>query len=89
MGGCCAILFIVIYLVWRKILEKEIGILCHVSSLPSKYGVGDFGEEAYKFVDFLAKNGVKIWQILPLNQTGETNCPYYSDCSFSYDEMFF
>ena len=89
MGIGCAILFIVIYLVWRKILEKEIGVLCHVSSLPSKYGVGDFGKEAYKFVDFLAKNGVKIWQILPLNQTGETNCPYYSDCSFSYDEMFF
>lgn len=70
-------------------MEKEIGILCHISSLPSKYGVGDFGKEAYKFVDFLSKNNVNIWQILPLNQTGETNCPYYSNCSFSYDEMFF
>ena len=35
-------------------MEKEIGILCHISSLPSVYGVGDFGKEAYKFVDFLS-----------------------------------
>lgn len=70
-------------------MEKEIGILCHISSLPSVYGVGDFGKEAYKFVDFLSKNNINIWQILPLNQTGETNCPYYSNCCFSYDEMFF
>lgn len=70
-------------------MEKEIGILCHISSLPSEYGVGDFGKEAYRFVDFLSKNNIKIWQILPLNQTGETNCPYLSDCCFSYDEMFF
>ena len=70
-------------------MKKEIGILCHITSLPSIYGVGDFGKAAYKFVDFLAKNEVSIWQILPLNQTGETNCPYYSNCSFSYDEMFF
>ena len=70
-------------------MEKQIGILCHISSLPSKYGVGDFGKEAYSFVDFLSNSGVKIWQILPLNQTGETNCPYFSNCFFSYDEMFF
>lgn len=70
-------------------MKKEIGILCHVSSLPSEYGVGDFGKEAYKFIDFLAKNNVDIWQILPLNQTGETNCPYFSNCCFSYEEMFF
>ena len=63
-------------------MKKEIGILCHITSLPSIYGVGDFGKAAYKFVDFLAKNKVSIWQILPLNQTGETNCPYYSNCSF-------
>ena len=70
-------------------MEKEIGILCHISSLPSPYGVGDFGKTAYEFIDFLAENNIKIWQILPLNQTGETNCPYYSNCYFSYDEMFF
>ncbi len=70
-------------------MNKEIGILCHITSLPNKYGVGDFGKEAYKFVDFLAKNNIKIWQILPLSQTGETNCPYYCNCYFSYDEMLF
>lgn len=70
-------------------MEKEVGILCHISSLPSEYGVGSFGKEAYKFVNFLAENDVRVWQILPLSQTGETNCPYYCNCYFSYDEMFF
>lgn len=41
----------------------------HITSLPSKYGVGDFGPEAYKFADFLKAAGQNYWQILPLNQT--------------------
>ena len=45
-------------------MEKEIGILCHISSLPSPYGVGDFGKTAYEFKDFLAENNIKIWQII-------------------------
>ena len=68
---------------------KTSGILLPIFSLPSDYGIGCFSKEAYKFVDFLSKNNINIWQILPLNQTGETNCPYYSNCCFSYDEMFF
>ena len=48
----------------------------HISSLPTEFGIGDFGPEAYNFVDYLVDNGFKYWQILPLNQTGYGNSPY-------------
>ena len=41
------------------------GILLHPTSLPSPYGIGDLGEAAYEFVDFLAAAGQHLWQILP------------------------
>ena len=46
---------------------KEKGILLPIFSLPSKYGIGDFGKEAYEFVDILCENGIKYWEILPIN----------------------
>jgi len=49
--------------------RRSSGILLHITSLPSRYGVGDFGPEAYKFVDFLEAAGQNYWQILPLNHT--------------------
>jgi len=49
--------------------RRSSGILLHITSLPSKYGIGDFGPEAYRFVDFLAAAGQNYWQILPLNHT--------------------
>ncbi len=49
--------------------RRSSGILMHITSIPSKYGVGDFGPEAYKFVDFLKAGGQNYWQILPLNHT--------------------
>ena len=64
------------------------GILCHVTSLLSEYGVGDFGKSAREFIDFLSNTNISIWQILPLNETNKYNCPYASSCHFSYDEMF-
>lgn len=67
---------------------KELGVLCHITSLKSDYGVGDFGRSARDFIDFLSENNVSIWQILPLNETNEYNCPYASTCYFSFDEMF-
>ena len=69
-------------------MKKQLGVLCHVSSLPSEYGVGDFGNSAKNFIDFLSQNNINIWQILPLNKTNKYNCPYASTCYFSYDEMF-
>ena len=46
---------------------KEKGILLPIFSLPSKYGIGDFGYEAYEFIDILSENGMKYWEILPIN----------------------
>ena len=46
---------------------KERGILLPIFSLPSKYGIGDFGKEAYEFIDILSENGMNYWEILPIN----------------------
>ena len=59
-----------------------------VFSLPSDYGVGDFGNGAYRFVDFLEKAGQSVWQILPLVQTGYGDSPYSSVCSYSFNPYF-
>ncbi len=67
---------------------KNLGVLCHISSLPSEYGIGDFGASSFKFVDYLKTTPVKLWQILPLNPTNQCNCPYGTMCSFTFDEMF-
>ena len=56
--------------------ERASGVLLHPTSLPSKFGIGDLGESAYKFVDFLAASGQKLWQILPLGPTGYEHSPY-------------
>ena len=54
------------------------GILMHISSLPSKYGIGTLGKEAYRFVDFLKQAGQKYWQILPVGPTSYGDSPYQS-----------
>ena len=59
---------------------RKSGVLMHITSLPSPYGVGTMGKEAYAFVDFLKKAGQSCWQILPLNPTGYGDSPYQS-CS--------
>ena len=58
--------------------ERGSGILLHITSVPSSYGIGDFGKEAYRFVDFLEKAGQKYWQILPLGMTSYGDSPYQS-----------
>ena len=47
---------------------KEKGILLPIFSLPSKYGIGDFGHEAYEFIDILSENNIKYWEVLPINE---------------------
>lgn len=54
------------------------GILMHISSLPSKYGIGTMGKEAYKFVDFLVSAKQTYWQILPICPTSYGDSPYQS-----------
>lgn len=48
---------------------KKVGILLPIFSLPSKYGIGDFGYEAYEFIDILNENKIDYWEILPINAT--------------------
>ena len=57
-------------------LPRSSGILLHPTSLPGPHGIGDFGPEAYRFIDFLRSAGQKIWQVLPLNPTGYADSPF-------------
>lgn len=59
------------------------GILLSVSSLPSDYGIGSLGREAYKFIDFLKKSGQTYWQMLPVVPFGKGNSPYCSQSAFA------
>lgn len=56
--------------------SRASGILLHPTCLPGPYGVGDFGSEAFAFVDFLREAGQKWWQVLPLNPTGYGDSPF-------------
>ncbi len=64
------------------------GILMPIFSLPSKYGIGNFGKEAYRFVDFLAAAGQSYWQILPLGITGFGDSPYQSVSAYAGNPYF-
>ena len=64
------------------------GILMHISSLPSNYGIGTMGIEAYKFVDFLSEAKQKYWQILPLCPTSYGDSPYQSFSSYAGNPYF-
>ena len=66
---------------------RTCGVLMHITSLPSPYGVGTLGSEAYKFVDFLKKAGQTYWQILPVGPTGFGDSPYQSYSAFAGNPM--
>ena len=59
------------------------GVLLHPTSLPGPHGSGDFGPEAYHFVDWLVSAGQRLWQILPLAGIGPGNSPYMSNSAFA------
>ena len=67
---------------------RSSGILLAVSSLPSRHGVGDFGSEAYRFIDLLASTGMHYWQMLPLNPLGYGNSPYQPYSSKAMDPLY-
>lgn len=67
---------------------RSSGILMHISSLPSPYGIGTFGKEAYRFVDFLSAAGQRFWQILPIGPTGYGDSPYQSFSTFAGNPYF-
>lgn len=59
------------------------GILLHPTSLPGPHGCGDFGQSAYRFVDWLVSAGQSCWQMLPLGEVGPGNSPYMCDSAFA------
>jgi len=63
--------------------DRMSGVLLHVTSLPSRGGVGDFGPAAYAFVDFLAAAKQRLWQVLPLNPPGFGCSPYSAVSAFA------
>ncbi len=69
-------------------MERSSGILMPIFSLPSKYGIGDLGGSAYKFIDMLARAHQKYWQVLPINPIEESNSPYYSTSTFAGNPLY-
>src|SRR5437763_12959721 len=62
--------------------DRYAGVLLHPTSLPGRYGIGDFGDELTAFLDWAASAGMRIWQLLPLNPPGYGYSPY--GCVSSY-----
>src|SRR5512137_837808 len=63
--------------------ERSGGILLHPTSLPGRYGIGDIGPQAHRWVDFLAQAGCSLWQVLPLGPTGYGDSPYQCFSAFA------
>jgi 4-alpha-glucanotransferase len=67
--------------------KRESGVLLHPTSLPSKYGIGELGNEAYAFIDFLYDSKQRLWQVLPLGPVGYGESPYQSFSAFAGNTM--
>lgn len=67
---------------------RRSGVLMPVSSLPGTLGIGDFGKDAYLWIDALSKSSASLWQILPLNPVGYGNSPYQTYSAFAGDEIY-
>jgi hypothetical protein len=65
------------------LFPRSAGILLHPTSLPGPYGIGDLGDAAYRFVDWLESAGQSIWQILPLGPTSYGDSPYQTLSAFA------
>ena len=72
----------------KKTFDRSAGILMPVSSIPSPYGIGTFGKEAYNFVDFVNACNHKYWQVLPLGPTTYGDSPYQSFSAFAGNPYF-
>ncbi|MDD7408860.1 MAG: 4-alpha-glucanotransferase [Anaerovoracaceae bacterium] len=72
----------------KKFPERSSGILLPIFSLPSKYGMGCFSDQARSFIDFLRSAGQSYWQILPLGPVNESRSPYQAPSSFAGNPEF-
>ena len=72
------------------LVKRKSGVLCHISSLASPFGIGDLGPDAYEFADFLNSSSQRLWQILPLNPTQGAfgDSPYSSISAFAGNTLF-
>jgi 4-alpha-glucanotransferase len=73
----------------NSVLERGSGILLHLTSLPSAFGIGDMGPAAFAFADFLAGSKQRYWQMLPLNPTDSASdhSPYHSFSAFAFNPL--
>ncbi|PHV70316.1 4-alpha-glucanotransferase [Sporanaerobium hydrogeniformans] len=69
-------------------MSRKSGIIMHIASLSGEYGIGTFGESAYRFADFLKEAGQSYWQILPLGHTGYGDSPYQAFSAFAGNPYF-
>ena len=60
----------------------------HISSLPSRFGIGGFGREAFEFIDLLKETDFSVWQVLPFHPVDEVNSPYKSESAFAGNILF-
>lgn len=72
----------------KTTLDRGAGILLPISALPSPYGIGTLGKEAYKFVDFLQSARQKYWQVLPVGPTSYGDSPYQGFSAFAGNPYF-
>ena len=70
-----------------KFFPRASGVLLHITSLPGPYGIGEIGQEAFKFIDILAEMGQSLWQILPIADTGFCNSPYTTVSAFANNPL--
>jgi 4-alpha-glucanotransferase len=68
-------------------VPRSSGILLHPTSLPSRFGIGGFGPEAFEFIDQLSASGQTIWQTLPVGPVGFGNSPYQSLSAFAGEPL--
>ena len=83
-----SIFLILISITFSLHSKRKAGILMHISSLPSNYGIGTLGEEAYRFVDFLKNAKQRIWEMLPIGPTIYGDSPYQSFSTFAGNPYF-
>lgn len=67
--------------------SRASGVLLHPTSLPGRYGIGELGEEAARFIDFLVASRQRIWQVLPLGPTSYGDSPYQAFSAFAGNPM--
>ncbi|MBA3449643.1 MAG: 4-alpha-glucanotransferase [Chloroflexia bacterium] len=66
---------------------RQAGVICHPTSFPGPHGIGDLGEAAFRYVEWLARGSQTLWQVLPLGPIGIGNSPYASPSAFAGNEL--